>query len=163
MSEVALHMGRGELTAEFPGRRGYVLEGFKNVSRFRDETRSENSPKNLATLEGNRELGSLCPHFNAPENSNLGGGGGAGGALHVGAEPFGRCLPVGYRDTSLMRNCLLPGPYSRTMPRALRLSSMKIVSHWQVEHYLWEQNVLGDTFLRGKMDPNGSDSSLPHH
>ena len=26
------------------------------------------------------------------------------------------------RGTSLIRNCLLLGPYSRTMPRALRLS-----------------------------------------
>jgi len=28
----------------------------------------------------------------------------------------------GYRGTSLIRNCFLPGPYSRTMPRALRWS-----------------------------------------
>ena len=27
-----------------------------------------------------------------------------------------------YRGTSLIRNCLLPGPYSRTIPRALRWS-----------------------------------------
>ena len=46
-----------------------LLEGLKNTSRFRDETRSENSPKKLATPEGNGQLGSNCPNSKAPENS----------------------------------------------------------------------------------------------
>jgi len=44
-----------------------VLEGFKNASRFRDETRSQYSPKHLATPEGNSQLGSNCPNYKAPE------------------------------------------------------------------------------------------------
>ena len=38
-----------------------VLKGFKNASRFRDETRSENSPKKLATPKRNSQLGSTRP------------------------------------------------------------------------------------------------------
>ena len=46
-----------------------VLEGFQNASRFRDETRSKNSHKKLATPEGNSQLGSNRPNSKAPENS----------------------------------------------------------------------------------------------
>ena len=46
-----------------------VLEGVKNTSRFRDETRSKHPPKKLATPEGNSQLGSNCPNSKAPENS----------------------------------------------------------------------------------------------
>ena len=46
-----------------------VLEGFKNTSRFRDETRSNNSPKKLATPEGNSQLGSNCPNSKAPKKA----------------------------------------------------------------------------------------------
>ena len=45
-----------------------VLEGFKNRSRFRDETRSKTSPKKLATPEENSKLGSHRPNSRAPEN-----------------------------------------------------------------------------------------------
>ena len=41
----------------------------RNASRFRDETRSKNSPKKLAAPEGNSRLGSNCPNSKAPENS----------------------------------------------------------------------------------------------
>ena len=44
---------------------------------------------------------------------------GAGGLLLEAARGWPGTL---YRDTSLIRNRLLLGPYSRTMPRALRWS-----------------------------------------
>ena len=47
-----------------------VLEGFENTSRFRDETRSKNSPKQPVTLEGNSQLGLDCPNSKASENSS---------------------------------------------------------------------------------------------
>jgi hypothetical protein len=46
------------------------LEGFENASRFRHETRYKNSPRKLATQEGNSQIGSDCPNFKAPENSH---------------------------------------------------------------------------------------------
>ena len=44
-----------------------VLEGFKNASRFRDEIRSKDSLKKLATQEGNSHLGSNCRNSKDPE------------------------------------------------------------------------------------------------
>ena len=41
-------------------------EKFKNGSRSLDETRSQNSPKKLATPEGNSQLGSNCPNYRGP-------------------------------------------------------------------------------------------------
>jgi hypothetical protein len=38
-------------------------------ARFRDEIRSKNSLRKLATPEGNSQLGSNCPNSKAPENS----------------------------------------------------------------------------------------------
>ena len=46
-----------------------VPEGFKNALQFRDETRSNNSLKKLATPEGNSQLDSNFPDSKAPENS----------------------------------------------------------------------------------------------
>jgi len=45
------------------------LPSLNSASRFRDEIRSKNSPKKLATSEGNSQLGSKCPNSKAPENS----------------------------------------------------------------------------------------------
>ena len=44
-----------------------VLEGFINASRFRDATRSKNSPEKLAPPEGNSLLGSNCPNTKSPK------------------------------------------------------------------------------------------------
>jgi len=45
---------------------GHVLEGSKNASRFRDQTRSQISPKKRATPQGNSQLGSNCSNTENP-------------------------------------------------------------------------------------------------
>jgi hypothetical protein len=46
-----------------------TLEGFQNGTRLRDETRSKNSPKKLATPERNSQPGPNCPNAKDSENS----------------------------------------------------------------------------------------------
>ena len=45
-----------------------MLEGIENASNFRNETRSKNSPKKLATPEENSQLDSDCQNPEAPKN-----------------------------------------------------------------------------------------------
>jgi len=45
----------------------------EDPSRFRDETRSKGSPKNLVTPDGNEQLRSSCPNSEAPQNSFIPG------------------------------------------------------------------------------------------
>ena len=69
------HAHRGPLRAVHPGcfvdvhTFSSILDGLKTVSRFRDETRSRNSPNKLATPKGNGQLGPDCLHTKPPENS----------------------------------------------------------------------------------------------
>ena len=44
-----------------------VQESCEALARFRDEIRSRNSSKKLATPEGNSQLDSNCPNSKAPE------------------------------------------------------------------------------------------------
>ena len=46
-----------------------VVKGLENALRLRDKTRSENSPKKLASPEGNSQVGSNCPNSKGSENS----------------------------------------------------------------------------------------------
>jgi hypothetical protein len=54
---------------EFENAPQNVLEGFKNASRFRDETSTKNPPKKLATPDGKSQLGPNCPNSKATEKS----------------------------------------------------------------------------------------------